>query len=392
MTTNEAFQELLDSKVIPTNLRSQWAYRFERDKLSTDKIYDALLNHGYNIRINSKWISPDDQYVRSTCESFSQLLLTSKVPSNKKKIWKNRISNCLLSSNKVEEILLEYGYKKVQETSWDNFLDFDPSKRLVAPCSGTFENDHDIVWEENGIYYSVLKGDEYNDTIETALERDKLIEKFNSKERKPIIVDTSNLASQSIEAQSHYAKLGIRKKYSCIAFITNSEKSIYYGNLFKEVLLCSVPVKVFHDIEEAKAWANDFILKPNEKAMHLENSSVWLEEGILHYQFKTKVQTFNAAKKNIENAAALKNMLFEKKVPGILDFRSIEKIEPKVKDLYLKHPDIMNSYSHLAAICDHAMNEDIVSFFKDHNEFTPEIKIFKRYSEALNWIKQVAKK
>ena len=76
MNTKEAFLELLNSKRVPTNLRSQWSYRLERNKLSLDKIHEALLEYGYNIKVPSKWESPEDHFVRPTHESFVQLLLS----------------------------------------------------------------------------------------------------------------------------------------------------------------------------------------------------------------------------------------------------------------------------------------------------------------------------
>ncbi len=46
MDTKAAFKELLNSKKVPTNLRSQWTYRLERNKLTVDKIHEALLAYG----------------------------------------------------------------------------------------------------------------------------------------------------------------------------------------------------------------------------------------------------------------------------------------------------------------------------------------------------------
>ena len=392
MDTKAAFKELLNSKKVPTNLRSQWTYRLERNKLTVDKIHEALLAYGYDIRKPSKWESPDDSYVRPTCDSFVQLLLTTKIPPAKKKLWKNRMANRQISLNKVEEILTDNDYKKVEKTQWANFLTFTEDQQIVpGEDIITVQNQTDAVWLEEGIYHTLLKGTAYKDDLEKALKREKLFDQLNSAStRKPIIIDSSSLISQSKEAQSYYAHFDRREKFTSMAIMANSPKSIYFSNFFKEINGPNIPTKVFHDYGEAKAWSKEFIITAPDDAFQLDMSKFWIDNGLMHHQFHCETQTMASVEKDLETA---KNIKFDgSPQPIIIDYRSVTKMDKKVQKFYLKHPELINGYAAYAMICDHPTNDAIIQFYIENPEFKVPTKIFRHYSEAIHWAKQFLQK
>ena len=388
MNTKEAFLELLNSKRVPTNLRSQWSYRLERNKLSLDKIHEALLEYGYNIKVPSKWESPEDHFVRPTHESFVQLLLSKKIPSNQKKLWKNRLQNCQLSLNKVEGILEKYGYRKTQSTKWDNFVEYKEDYR-IEPGDDiiTLQTKEDTVWLDNNVYHCILKGPNYEDNLEKALKRERLFDQLNiNGRRKPVIIDTSSLVSQTRDAQAYYSHFDRREKFAAMAIIANSAKSIYYGNFFKEINGPNIPSKIFHDYQEALEWCKEFIIIPKPEAIEFTHSKFWIHEGILHHQFHTNVQTYESILKDHEFFKSLG--VAQKPQPVIVDYRSLTKMINKVRDYYLENTEIFNKYSAIAMICDHPSNDAIVQFFLEHPSISIPCKIFRQYSEALNWAKR----
>lgn len=387
MNTIEAFKELLRSEKLAPNLRAQWNFRFERDKLSSEKIQEALITHGYSICNSSMWKSQDDDLARNTCESMIHLLLTDRVESNKKKLWKNRFSNNKLSLGKVEEILTHYGYVKVQDTEWlkdEDKLDkseIQPPKKTVI-----ISNENDAVWIDDGIIHNLLKGDNYSDTEQKAHERQKLFEALQLDQRKPLIVDTSNLVSQTKEAQKFYAEFKRRNHFSCLAILATSRDSIYFGNFFKEILTLNVPCKVFLSYQEAKEWCKEFILNPEGSTpiTKFENFYFWKEGNTCIQQFFVKEYKLRSAKKDL---SAFMDFKGNQKMTLLIDFRSMEKMHKNVKMFYLENPEILNGFKGFAILCDHPINEKIAQFYIDHPAFTVPTRIFREKSEAIEWIR-----
>jgi hypothetical protein len=298
------------------------------------------------------------------------------------------MANCQISLNKVEEILNDNGYKKVEKTQWDNFLTFTEDHYIVpGEDIITVQNQTDALWLEEGIYHNLLKGPVYKDDLEKALKREKLFDQLNSTgTRKPIIIDTSSLISQSKNAQSYYAHFDRREKFTSMAIMANSPKSIYFSNFFKEINGPNIPTRVFHDYEEAKAWSKEFIIAAPDDAFQLDMSKFWIDNGLMHHQFHCETQTMASVEKDLETA---KNIKFEgSPQPIIIDYRSVTKMDKKVQKFYLKHPELINSYAAYAMICDHPTNDVIIQFYIENPEFKVPIKIFRHYSEAIHWAKQ----
>ena len=104
------------------------------------------------------------------------------------------------------------------------------------------------------------------------------------------------------------------------------------------------------------------------------------------HSFHTNVQTYESILKDHEFFKRLG--IAQKPQPVIVDYRSLTKMINKVRDYYLENTEIFNKYSAIAMICDHPSNDAIVQFFLEHPSISIPCKIFRQYSEALNWAKR----
>ena len=125
-----------------------------------------------------------------------------------------------------------------------------PNSRVVKMSLGS-------CWlDESGIVFCIALG---NQTLEHARENIAILTIYNDGKRKPLLLDFSNMQSQTREAREYYASDETNKAVSSVAVVTNTLIGNLIGNFFIGLNKSIFPIKLFTDITEAKQWLVPFV-------------------------------------------------------------------------------------------------------------------------------------
>jgi len=129
-----------------------------------------------------------------------------------------------------------------------------PNSRVVKMSLGS-------CWlDESGIIFCIALG---NQTLEHAKENIASLISYNEAKGKPLLLDFSNIQSQTREAREYYASDESNKAVSAVAVVTNTLIGNLIGNFFIGLNKSSFPLRLFTNVEEAKQWLMQFVDQNN---------------------------------------------------------------------------------------------------------------------------------
>ena len=119
---------------------------------------------------------------------------------------------------------------------------------------------HGVVWmDEDGVLYqdyspgTVLK-------LEDSLEELKIYRTtFCKEEKRPIIVDLSNIKTVSKESRDIYSSQEMGDTISAAALIVSNPVNRIMGNFYMGINKTKMPVRMFSGTRDAKNWLKDYL-------------------------------------------------------------------------------------------------------------------------------------
>ncbi len=119
---------------------------------------------------------------------------------------------------------------------------------------------HGEVWmdEEGILYQDYSPGTELQ--LEDSLEELKIYRTtFCEEEKRPIIVDLSNIKTVSKESRDIYTSEEMGDTISAAALIVSNPVNRIMGNFYMGINKTKMPVRMFSGTRDAKHWLKDFL-------------------------------------------------------------------------------------------------------------------------------------